>query len=699
MPQAADLSRDTSTHDLPMQARAAELVPSTFNEADNTVDVVWTVGARVRRYDWWTETAYEEELVVEPEAVDMTRFDAGTVQVLDGHRTYGGVEAILGIAQRGWLEGGQGRATLRMSSRPELAGVVSDIRAGIIRAISFGYTVQRYEITRAQDRTDGVNLPLYRATRWAPHEISFVTVPADADASTRAHPSQASQDSRRGGMPCEFVRAIAHSSQENPMPNQANALPGGSAAQEDPTRQATPAAPAPAPAVSAPAPVSAGDPQADVQRQAAAAEQTRSADIIDLCTRHGVGHLAAGLVRSGGTVDQARAAVLEELARRDTAGGGHRNVSVQTITDEHETRMAGIAEAIEHRVDASAALTDNGRQYRGMSLIEICRDMLENAGQATRGLSRMEIATRVLMLRSPGYMGTSDFSLLLSNVAGKRLRAAYEQAAATYQLWARRAPNAPDFKDMTVLQISGAPELLRTNEHGEFTYGQISEGGEAYRVVTYGRIVALTRQAMVNDDLRAFDRLVTGFGDSASRLENRLVYAQLSGNPTMADGKALFHADHKNLATAGSALDSIDKLGAGRKDMRKQKGLQGETLNIAPRYLIVPSSLEQVAYQYTSSQYTPIQANQVNEFRAGGRTALEPIVEPLLDDVSETAWYLAANAAQIDTVEYAYLDGSEGPVIESQAGFEVDGVSLKARLDFAAKATDWRGLRKATGAN
>jgi hypothetical protein len=88
----------------------------------------------------------------------------------------------------------------------------------------------------------------------------------------------------------------------------------------------------------------------------------------------------------------------------------------------------------------------------------------------------------------------------------------------------------------------------------------------------------------------------------------------------------------------------------------------------------------------------------VNEFRQGGRTALEPVVEPLLDTDSATAWYLAANSNQVDTVEYCYLDGAEGPVIETKQGFEVDGVAIKCRLDFGAKVIDHRGLRKATGA-
>ena len=52
----------------------------------------------------------------------------------------------------------------------------------------------------------------------------------------------------------------------------------------------------------------------------------------------------------------------------------------------------------------------------------------------------------------------------------------------------------------------------------------------------------------------------------------------------------------------------------------------------------------------------------------------------------------------IDTVEYCFLDGAEGPVIESEVGFEVDGISYKCREDFAAKAIDFRGLYKNVGA-
>jgi len=63
----------------------------------------------------------------------------------------------------------------------------------------------------------------------------------------------------------------------------------------------------------------------------------------------------------------------------------------------------------------------------------------------------------------------------------------------------------------------------------------------------------------------------------------------------------------------------------------------------------------------------------------------------------DTGWYLVADPAQIDTVEYCYLEGQQGVYIETKQGFEVDGVEIKARMDFGAAALDFRGLQKNAG--
>ncbi|OYX11249.1 MAG: hypothetical protein B7Z15_12190 [Rhizobiales bacterium 32-66-8] len=75
---------------------------------------------------------------------------------------------------------------------------------------------------------------------------------------------------------------------------------------------------------------------------------------------------------------------------------------------------------------------------------------------------------------------------------------------------------------------------------------------------------------------------------------------------------------------------------------------------------------------------------------------LEIVVEPRL--VSATAYYLGADPASVDGLEYAYLEGEQGVQTEMKAGFEVDGVSIKARVDFGAGFVDYRAFQRNPGA-
>lgn len=662
-----------------------------------TAEIVFTSGAQVQRYDWARDRMYLEELSVEPGAVRLERLQRGA-PLLNTHGSYD-LNQILGVVENPIIANGLGTCTATFSRRDDVAGYVQDVADKIIRNVSVGYARYKIEMIAPADQQ---SLWVYRVIDWEPMEVSLVPIPADMDSQIRsAGDAGAPESGDTRSFVCEFIETRSADSAAPEVSPTVGITAATSTRKETsmPGNQAAGGnnAPANTPAIDA-ADAAARAAETAAQSAALAAANQRAADITDLCIRHGAPELSSGLIRDGKSIDEARAAILDKIATRDAATGGQRNVRIETVNDEMTTRMAGVEQAILHRVSAKTKLDDNGRQYRGMSLLELGRDFLEANGVKTRGMDRLELATKMLSFRSGGSMGTGDFASLFANVANNRLRAAYDENPGTYDMWARRAPNAPDFKNIQVTSLSGAPELLQTNEHGEFKYGTMTDGAETYKVITYGRIVSLTRQAIINDDLRAFDRLVSAFGNSSRRLENRLVYAQLTANAALADGTALFHADHANLGTgAGSAL-ALAGLTAARTAMRKQTGLQGEPLNIAPAYLIVPAALEQTAYQLTSANYVPATQANINEFRSGGRTSLEPIVEPLLDASSATAWYLAANNGQVDTVEYCYLDGAEGPMIESEVGFEVDGISYKCREDFATKAIDFRGLYKANGA-
>lgn len=642
--------------ELPPQVR---LLPvATVNEAERTVELVWSQGADVTRTDWWTGKRYIERLSMDTAHVDLSRMQQGA-PVLNTHSRYD-VRDVIGVVERAWIEGGEGRALVRFSDRDDVEPIWRDIKAGILRNVSVGYVVRKYEITENANE-----LPVYRAVDWQPFEVSMVPVGADAGAGTR---SQQQPETVR----CEFIHLT----------------PAGVVTQERTMPEATPVAD-----TSATTQRTAADQinEAEVRRQAAEAERQRGIDIrAQVRAARLKDDVADDMIARGISADAAAREILQKLVEQDTQADTRSQTRIETLVDETETRRAAMTEAIVHRMAPHGQLPERAREFRHMSLLRMAEESLGAQGIRVRGMSPLEIASRALH-------STSDFPHILANVMNKRLRAGYDENMPSYTAWARRAPNAPDFKTLSVVQLSAMPDLLAKAENGEFKYGTLSDGKETYSMLSYGRILGITRETLINDDLRAFDRIATGFSASARRLENRMVYAQITGNPTMADGVALFHSNHGNLAGSGAAI-SATTLAAGRTAMRLQKGLQAEELNLAPRFLIVPATQEQLAYQYTSTQFVPAKSSDVNEFRQGGRTALEPIVESILDASSTTAWYLAGDNGQVDTVEYCYLEGAEGVRLETAMEFDTDGMKVKAALDFVAKVIDHRGLYKNAGA-
>lgn len=630
--------------------RSADLTPDTFDQSTNEIDVVFSAGAIGRRN--LQIGPVDEELIVSDAAIDMSRINAGTAHVLNSHRGES-ITDILGVVVRAWVQDGVAMARLRLSVRPEMSGIVADIKAGVIRAISVGYQILDYQLVERNGQ-----IPLMQVLRWMPYEISFVPVPFDGECSTRSAEGVAAADDVIQPATEEIVDVIKPETEAAPQ-------------------------------------VEAAQPVADVPEAAKRAAEV-SADIIDLAVRSGVPEMAADLVRKHATVEAAGLEILNLRAKAQTENEP-KVMNIQTVRDETETRLRGLEEAIESRVTPGFKLTDNGRQYRGMTLLEMGRSMLESSGVSTRGMDKATLAGNILMHRSGGLMATGDFANITANVASKRLRSMYEELSPTYKIWARRAANLPDFKSRLAVQMSGAPALEQVSEGGEFKYGSLSDQGVSYSAVTYGKILPFSRQLLINDDLSAFDKVVTAFGASAARTENSLAYAQLTGNPTMSDSIAMFHSSHSNLLTGSTSALSQDALNLGRKAMRKQKGLASEALNIAPKFLLVPTDLEQLAYQLTSSGYFPTVQTAINEFAQGGRTALTPVVDPILDAASTTAWYLLGDGVMAETVEYAYVDGNEGPMIEQEVGFDTDGLKIKCRLDFAVKSVEWRGALKSNG--
>ena len=666
---------------LPMQLRRAPILPATVNTETRSVDVVFTTGAAVRRRRWtgWdTSVPFDEILDVSDRAVDLTRLNAGA-PALDSHSVWSSHSQV-GVVERAWIEGKEGKATIRFpregldQAADRMFGLISD---GIIRNVSVGYSIERVKVVEPAAKGE---VEQRIVERWTPLEVSFVTVPADPRAQVRA--------ADQANYPVEIIDIRMQ--KEASMPESTTNVAGDVPAIHE-TRQAplvAPAQPEPS-AARMPEPAPMPDTEA-IATRARESERDRVSTIYDLAGRLNLERgFAEDLVKRGVTIDESRRLILDQVAARSDETRTFPHVSIPLGgRDERITRRDAVANALLHRYSPTLfQLDDTARQYRGMSLLELARESLTNAGVNTRGLSRDEVATRSLH-------STSDFPEILSAVTNKTLRQAYETYPRTFMLFCRQVL-ATDFKAMNRVQLGEAPQLLEVGESGEFKRGTLGESKESYKVKTYGRVVAITRQTLINDDLDAFTRIPAMYGNSIAQLESDVVWGIITANPAMADGNALFHTTHKNLAGTGTAL-AVDAVGAARAAMALQTGFDKKTvLNIRPAFLIVPAALELKAEQLVAQNLVPADSTKV--VPQSIRT-LSPISEPRLDAASATSWYLAASPNQIDTIEYAYLEGQQGAYIETRNGFDVDGVEIKCRLDFGAKAIDWRGLYKNPGA-
>lgn len=679
--------------ELPAFRRSAELRPASIDPETRSVEVIWSTGARVRRASLFGEP-HDEELSMAPEHVRLERLNAGApfLKVHEAHD----LDAVIGSVVPGSarIENGQGIARIRLSERDAVGDIWRDIEAGHIRAVSIGYQVHRFEISKPDGQRE-----LWRAVDWTPFEISAVPVGADPAAGFRAHREHETCVLHRRDAPTEQGASPMTDRTETPteqsdttaVPKESQMTDDKTGAADTQTRaaetrpKATKHAPDPAPE----------DRSRGVDTDALVSE-ARAQERERVSTIHGLADklqlergFADDLIKRGVSIDEARRLILDQVAARADETRTFPHVSIPLGgRDATVTRREAISNALLHRYSPTLfPLEDTAREYRGMTLMELARESLETAGVSTRGLSRDEVATRALH-------STSDFPEILAAVTNKTLRQAYEAYPRTFPLFCRQVL-ATDFKAMHRVQLGEAPQLLKVGESGEFKRGTLGESKESYRIETYGRVVAITRQVLINDDLDAFTRIPAMYGNSIAQLESDVVWGIITSNPAMADGTALFHATHKNLAGTGAAL-GVDSVGAARAAMRKQTGLDKKTvLNIRPAFLIVPAALELKAEQLVAQNLVPAQSGNV--VPQSIRT-LSPIAEPRLDAASETAWYLAASPNQIDTIEYAYLEGQQGAYIETRNGFDVDGVEIKCRLDFGAKAIDWRGLYKNPGA-
>lgn len=326
------------------------------------------------------------------------------------------------------------------------------------------------------------------------------------------------------------------------------------------------------------------------------------------------------------------------------------------------------------------------RDLQRMGIVAMAESILSMSGADLRDRSSAGVIQAAF--------ATDDFPALLGNTANKALALGYETAPVGHTLFTGER-DVRDFKPQTLINLSEAPDLDDVPELGEYKSGTMRDSATTFQLSTSGKILEISRQALINDDLGALTSVPAAMGMAARRMEADKVFAMLTANPNMRDGVPLFHADHGNLS-AVAAL-SLQSLALARAAMRKQKGINGlGYLDPQPRFLIVPVALETLAEQLIASIVDPSKGNDTPNLQFIRNLTL--VSDPRLDAVSDKAWYLAASPNQIDGILRVYLDGQRQPTIIENAEFKRDVYGYKVRHDFGVGVIDHRALHMNPGA-
>lgn len=597
-----------------------------------------------------SETPYgrwfgDEILCHDEECINLDRFNDGLGTVLFNHDR----DAVVGHIEQVWIEDNRGKALVRFDEDEQSDAIFKKVQSGTLQGVSVGYAINRYEVLE-DDSTTSTNGrftgPAYVITDWEPLEISIVSVPADPTVGVG-----------RSADDIQIHTRIDTQEEQKGMDEKEKLT-------ETPEVKS--------------APVEGGITKEELAK-AMEEERKRTSEITAMFRDFDVEGADEAIVL-GKSVDEARAMVMDQLRARNAG------VSVKMGESESDKFRAAAQDAVLMAAGIQVAEAAPGAQeLRGHSMVELAREALQREGLKANIGDNMELARAAIN-------STSTFPAIMSNLANKSVMVGFNEAETTYQIWAGKGSNR-DFKEAARYALSEAGNLELVPEGGQFKQDSLGEASARTKVATYGKLFSLTRQAIINDDLGLFSKIATKYGSAAKRLVNKMVYAQLTGNVQMQDNIALFDAKHGNVAGTGEAL-SVKAIAKAITAMRRQKGITGEaTLNITPKYLVIPPELEMTAYEIVNSTAAVdgVNSGVVNPYK--GRFII--VVDAELTD--PTAWYLVADAAQHDTIEVTYLNGVETPRLETRQGFDVDGIEYKVAFDCGVSALDFRGLYKNAG--
>lgn len=606
-------------------------------DSENTVELIWSTGFKGLRSDFGE--SFFEELEMSEEACDLTRLNAGA-PFLDQHTQ--STKSTLGVVESARIEDGIGKAIVRFSQRPELQGIISDIKSGILRNISVGYKI--FEFTDVTRKGETKTL---RATKWQPMEISLVAVGFDPYAQVLRSNEEINEVTIKENTMTEEEKKLL----EELLAKQAAEKETAPLEDKPTEEQATNIDPE--------------DEQKKQEQEMMLEEEKKKQAEQERCESIKTSVRAAGL-----TEDYA-----DELIER----------GVQDFTTEifnklkqplKETKQMDkkqqLEQALLNRVNARTFEIDSANPYKQASLLTIASELVERKA----GESDSQFALRAI--------ASTDVATLLQNVANKLLMG-NGQEKYSYRKIAEEV-SLRDFKATPIVRIANSGLSDKGSETGDYAAATITNSGETITLKDRGQLFQISHKALMNDDLGVLKDIGTKAPDMGQKDIEKQLYALINANAALSDTKAWFHADHENLVAAGTA-PTVEQLDECQQMMRSFVDSSSENMDLAIKYLIVPSQYELAAKQLVSQMFAGT-TGEVNPF-AG---QVEVIVSGRL---TGNNWYVMCDPKEFAPVVFGTLEGqSDMPEVQVEEDFNSKNLKIRVTQPSAVAAASHKGIIK-----
>ena len=425
-------------------------------------------------------------------------------------------------------------------------------------------------------------------------------------------------------------------------------------------------------------------------RATASSELNRQGKINALCV--GYPHIAAAAISAGWSPIEAENHVLKAKARQ-MAPSNRSTVSSRTGLTTNTLSASLMIRAGHENVAIKAFGADvceMAQAARLTNLVDIAAAALTITGR-----DRSEFHSDNEMIRAA--FSTSSLPTILADTVGRTLTEAYVETTSGWKQFCHIG-DAENFKTQTGVRPAAIASLEELGANGVIKHGTlVEEDLYTWNVDTFAKMLGVTRQTVINDDLGFIAQLSPMMGQAAGRSLLDLIWSTILGAQTA----SWFSAGNGNLATTSSQL-TVANLGTAVSAMRSQRDSQGFELSIEPAVLVVTPALELTARALLNSSEL-LGTDGVNGNPVQG-IVKNLIVEPRLSNstrftgTSATQWYLFA-APMARPITVGFLRGAQNPTVETaDADFNTLGIQMRVFHDYGVALGDEKAAYKATGA-